>query len=62
MVEVQDVDYNLLSLEEQIKVDLDTDVMVRMEHDNLCWHITLLCYGMMTNFGDENLCAMAPKD
>lgn len=27
-VEVRDVDYNLLSFEEQIKTDLETDVMV----------------------------------
>lgn len=29
VVEVRDVDYNLLGLEEQIKNDLETDVMVR---------------------------------
>ena len=28
VVKVQDMDYNLLSFEEQIKVDLQTDIMI----------------------------------
>jgi hypothetical protein len=37
-VRFQDKDYNLLSFEEQIKVDLETDIMVGPHGAGVCLH------------------------
>ena len=44
VVEVRDVDYNVLSIEQQIEVDLQTDVMVR---DVLCGREVTSCIPML---------------